>query len=182
MSEVNRYNHEFRGMIERPKGQFVLAADYANLKAERDALSAENVALKEFFSVGISAAFEGCDWYGDDIQGKALELGLIREEKYDHETHAESVFNPEDFQQGDAVFTINETPATEAYLNSVRDDVIKQLHSEQKEWALVTWQYDSLDALKRAAVRHGDSELSGVIFMLDRIEGFATQLRAGEPS
>lgn len=28
MSEVTHYNYEFRGMIERPDGQFVFAADY----------------------------------------------------------------------------------------------------------------------------------------------------------
>lgn len=92
----------------------------AELKAQRDALAAEFAALKEFFSVGVGAAFEGCDWFGDDIQGKALELGLIREEVYSKESHFDSVFNPEDFEDGDVVFTINKTPATDAYLNSVR--------------------------------------------------------------
>lgn len=71
------------------------------------------------------------------------------------------------------------TPATDAILNEVRAGLVAALHKEQLEWALVTWQYNNFDALKRAALRYGDSELSGVIFMLDRIEGFAAQLRAG---
>lgn len=46
MNKVKRFNSEFRGMIEHPEGQFVFAADFYELKAERDALAAENVALR----------------------------------------------------------------------------------------------------------------------------------------
>lgn len=163
MSEVKRYNHVFRGMIERPKGQFVLAADYIALKEQFDfkqnlteqvvvlqkqcdAMAAENAAMSRYFSASAGAVDNWNSWADTE----------------------------------DKLSCAPEIPATDAYLNSVRADVIKQLHSEQKEWALHTWQYDNFDALKRAAVRHGDSELSGVIFMLDRIEGFAAQLRAGK--
>jgi glutamine synthetase type III len=139
MSEVKRFKPVINSTPYKPyayceeneDGIYVRIDDYEAIKAERDALAAENGAMRELIG---ATGFK------------------------------------------------SETPATDAYLNSVRAGVIKQLHSEQKEWALVTWQYDSFDALKRAAVRHGDSELSGVIFMLDRIEGFAAQLRAGEPS
>ena len=69
--------------------------------------------------------------------------------------------------------------SVESYLNEVRADAVTALHREQLGWALVTWQYDNFDALKRAALRYGDSELSGVIFMLERIEEFSAQFRAG---
>lgn len=175
MSEVKRYNviadKYGDGKVEESEsGSVVFYEDYAalkerfdfkqnlteqivELKAQRDALAAENAAMKEL-----------AKGYADLADSRLSDITA----------NCESDCRRECYE------ACNKIPATDAYLNSVRADVIKQLHSEQKEWALVTWQYDSFDALKRAAVRHGDSELSGVIFMLDRIEGFAAQLRAGK--
>lgn len=135
----------------------------AELKAQRDALAAENATLK--------ILAEACSREYESPKTESCE-------------DDEKVAFPED--ECNITFGMirssNRTPATDAYLNSVRAEIVKELYSEQKEWALHTWQYDNFEALKRAAVRHGDSELSGVIFMLDRIEGFAAKLRAGEPS
>lgn len=49
MNKVKRFNSEFRGMIERPDGHFVFAADYYATKADRDALASENSALSRYF-------------------------------------------------------------------------------------------------------------------------------------
>lgn len=89
---------------------------------ERDALAAENAALKVFFETGINASFEGCDFFGDHMQSRALELGLILEEVYCKDHHENMVVDPSGLEDGDTVYFINKTPATDAYLNSVRAD------------------------------------------------------------
>lgn len=160
---MNITEHEMRGLITgkaMPADIFVgeslaayLVRKFAVLQKERDALAVLAEERRQFIVNGVEMG----DILFPAIDGDPA-IGI----------HERCLLKPKF--------------AYDAYLNSVRADVIKQLHSEQKEWALVTWQYDSFDALKRAAVRHGDSELSGVIFMLDRIEGFAAQIRAGEPS
>lgn len=163
MSEVKRFKPVINSAPYKPyayceeneEGIYVRIFDYEALKAERDTLAAENAARGEIIE-RLMGQYSAADYHA-----------------------VQNSLNPAQSLLYDAMQVLKQ-PATDAYLNSVRDDVIKQLHSEQKEWALVTWQYDSFDALKRAAVRHGDSELSGVIFMLDRIEGFAAQLRAGK--
>lgn len=165
MSEVKRWSVESDEHslwnVESAEGEFVTYEDYAALKEQFD--------FKQNLTEQVVALQKQCDALA--AENVALK-GHIDDECY--------IANPTGMDYIGAYASSVETPATDAYLNSLRDDVIKQLHSEQKEWALVTWQYDSFDALKRAAVRHGDSELSGVIFMLDRIEGFAAQLRAGK--
>jgi hypothetical protein len=147
-----------------------LATQLLANQEQRDGLAAENAALISAF-MPKEIPTEATDNFSD--------TAVLRIDG--DEFHSwQWVDNQDEVIRGVLNFFKPKTPTTDAYLNSVRADVIKQLHSEQKEWALVTWQYDSFDALKRAAVRHGDSELSGVIFMLDRIEGFASQLRAGK--
>ena len=163
----------------------------AELNAQRDALAAEKnwwkpeycpVTSRPFFLWIVHPSGGMVPTYGGPYDSYTIPTvdsdGEFCCERYDHDEGAWV-----DAESLSVRLTDDREPALDdAYLNSVRADVIKQLHSEQKEWALHTWQYDNFDALKRAAVRHGDSELSGVIFMLDRIEGFAAQLRAGEPS
>lgn len=170
MSNVKRYEMEKEYSldivvvpVEESDGTFVHYEDYAELKAQRDALGAENAVMLELLT-DISEQYQ-------EVQTESEENAAVIDLDYISEVNT---YVSRDVD-GENPFT-----ATDTYLNSVRADVIKQLHSEQKEWALHTWQYDNFDALKRAAVRHGDSELSGVIFMLDRIEGFAAQLRAGK--
>ncbi|MGC0863540.1 hypothetical protein [Pantoea agglomerans] len=157
---------------DSPKDVFekVIKPMLINLKKERSQLATENAALLIRLRNII------------DIVSKADNRYCMCGESMDSHSlgGCGSPIGTLDYHFGKLTDKNPETPATDDYLNTVRAGVIKQLHSEQKEWALVTWQYDSFDALKRAAVRHGDSELSGVIFMLDRIEGFAAQLRAGK--
>lgn len=93
--------------------------------AERDALATENAALKGFFETGINASFEGCDFFGDHMQSRAMELGLVREEPYCKDQHENLVINACDFEDGDPVYFINETPATDAYLNAVRAEGVE---------------------------------------------------------
>ncbi len=102
----------------------LLVTENATLKQKLDALAAENAALKGFFEEGINASFEGCDFFGDHMQSRALELGLIREEIYCKDQHENMVVDPSYLEDGDPVYFINETPATDAYLNSVRADAV----------------------------------------------------------
>lgn len=45
MNKVKRFNSEFRGMIERPGGQFVLASEYDKIKLKLEAM--ESVKLPQ---------------------------------------------------------------------------------------------------------------------------------------
>lgn len=125
MSEIKRYDArcEYAGedeMVEHADGNYVSYAGYAALQQKLDAVVAENIALKGFFETGIGASFEGCDFFGDHMQSRALELGLVRQEVYRQDQHENMVVNACDFEDGDTVYFINETPATEAILNAVR--------------------------------------------------------------
>lgn len=86
MSEVKRYG--YLGIVEEEDGEVVKWEDYADLKAQRDALAAENAALKDFADKCDKAVVNWNSW------ADALD-------KIAHKT---------------------ETPATDAYLNSVRAD------------------------------------------------------------
>jgi hypothetical protein len=132
-------------------GTFVRLEDYAALQQKLDAVLAK----------GMDLAQEAAHVYAEYNKEMAPDVacdGQTIQEFYD---------------------LANGWSSVESYLNEVRADAVTALHREQLGWALVTWQYDNFDALKRAALRYGDSELSGVIFMLDRIEEFSAQLRAG---
>lgn len=52
-------------------------------------LSARGRSLKEFFNTAMHVSFDGDDWGGDDIQTKAVELGLARREPFDPGKHGE---------------------------------------------------------------------------------------------
>lgn len=135
---------------------------------ERDALAAENAALKAFFETGINASFEGCDFFGDHMQSRALELGLIREEFYCKDQHENMVVDPSDLEDGDTVYFINETPATDAYLNSVRAEGVEMLAEHH------------LQKAERYSAGGNVADSKARITMYNITEDFAAQLRAGE--
>ncbi len=142
MSEVKRYDvnivHEHSddpevSMSQSLKGEWIHYEDYAALQQKLDAVLAENVALKGFFEAGINASFEGCDFFGDQMQALALQLGLIREESYRQDEHENMVVNSCGFEDGDTVYFINETPATDTLLNAVRAEAREQA-AEKAPW------------------------------------------------
>lgn len=135
MSEVTRYDlNEDVGTGElfispvpqSMEGQYVSYQDYTELKAQRDALAAENARMKK----AIKRIFP---------EGVADEKGGIGFSDAAKECYASAT----------------ETPATDAYLNSVRADGVEMAAS---------------DLFESTAIGHG------------MLMAFAAQLRAGEPS
>lgn len=118
--------------------------DYTKLKAERDALAAENLALKSAVDE-VSKSAEDCEFNGG-------------EQRY--------VVLPDSF---DALTDLlEETPATESYLNSVRAEG-------------VDFVAEAIGA-KCAELKIGSKDwkaLKSIVFVLG---GFSSKLRAGEPS
>lgn len=109
MSEVKRYG--YLGIVEEEDGEVVKWEDYAALKAERDAMAAENaIMLKlltdisenhvEYFSEGESGMFAG------------VPLDYVSEINM----HVSRDVNAE-----------NPFPATDAFLNSVRAEGLEML-------------------------------------------------------
>ncbi|MGC0872691.1 hypothetical protein WKG92_07310 [Pantoea agglomerans] len=99
MSEVKRYG--YLGIVEEEDGEVVKWEDYAALKAERDALAAESAARGEII---------------ERLIGQFSAAGY----------HAiQNSLNPAQSLLYDAMQVLKQ-PATEAYLNSVRADVIPE--------------------------------------------------------
>lgn len=119
----------------------------AELKAQRDALADENAALKDYLKECSVVQGEG-NWTSDAEKSVYVPA---------------SEWNPL-------------TPATDAYLNSVRADAVQAL-----------WD-DSLNDVGRVLgeIRAYDdaSEAGGIVHdeIKERVDEFLTQLRAGEPS
>jgi len=132
---------------------------------QRDTLATENAALKGFFETGINASFEGCDFFGDHMQSRAMELGLVREEPYCKDQHENLVINACDFEDGDPVYFINETPATDAYLNAVRADGVDYVA-------------EAIGA-KCAELKFGSKDWKALKSVVFTLTSFAAQLRAG---
>ncbi|WP_293770782.1 hypothetical protein [uncultured Pantoea sp.] len=138
MSEIKRLEMDHKGLpFVDDNGVYVLYEDYAELKAQRDALAAENDSLMKFCK---NAAFDA------DYES---ELGMER---------------------GGFTDAINDikTPATDAYLNSVRAEGVKILADRMQQ---------TIDNAKLNSDEIG--ALAGAIFTGAAI---ADQLRAGEPS
>jgi hypothetical protein len=91
---------EISSKMEAAKRRIDLLAQ--QLEAER----AKVANLSALFREGIGISFDGGDWCGSDIQDKAEELGLIREEKYDPEKH--SALGSFDGDSGDSIYIIND--------------------------------------------------------------------------
>lgn len=126
-------------------GEYVRAEHYAELKAQRDALADENAALKSAIAIAKEGLQEHYDTDGVDSQD------------------SEGNFVDACIRLCDAQSTIEKlenipTPATDAWLNSVRAEGVQ---------------------LFAAAVQGGCAVGDRV---KDLADSFAAQLRAGEPS
>jgi len=113
MGEVKRYGHEqYNGRIwfeERDDGKFCSFDDYATLKAERDALAAEVCAIREQVEDVYAAGYR--HGHLNTVDGIA------------YATPVEGGFYHNALQ---AMLKV-ETPATDAYLNSVRAEGVEIL-------------------------------------------------------
>lgn len=102
MGDVKRYMHsDQRGAIEVHRGKYILFEDYITLKAERDALAAENLALKEFGDT-LNDMHNNLNGEGTGIQGRA-------------EVACQQVALEAALEEFDAI----QTPATDAYANQL---------------------------------------------------------------
>lgn len=101
-----------------------LATELLKFQEQRDALAAENAGMDRFVDSLLSIAWQGGSADGSDIQELALKHGLIRQESYCADSHENLVEDAGNFEEGDEVYFRVETPATTAYLNSVRAEVI----------------------------------------------------------
>lgn len=76
-------------------------------------LAAENVGMDGFVEEMLAIAWQGGSADGSDIQGLALKHGLVRQEVYCADKHENCVYDPGNFDDGDAVYFRTETPATD---------------------------------------------------------------------
>lgn len=133
MSEVKRYMHsDQRGSVEVVRGKYVLYEDYTELKAQRDALAAENASLAEFIK-------KDCCVYRSGM--------VVNAEAY-----------------------LPDTPATDAYLNSVRAEAVQELADAWYAIANETSEGVSISDSTRLKYRQ----------RADDAADFAAQLRAGK--
>ncbi|PLD67590.1 hypothetical protein [Klebsiella quasipneumoniae] len=85
-----------------------------NVLADQNAqLAAENVCMDGFVEEMLAIAWQGGSADGSDIQELALKHGLIRQEVYCSDEHENCVYDPGNFEDGDAVYFRTETPATD---------------------------------------------------------------------
>lgn len=171
MSEVRRYSPGyqdnycdggFEDCKETDDGELVSYQDYVELKAQCDALAAENASIKE--SVAMHAAgFKICP----------------------------ACSHQDECETDDIVWMVKETPATDAYLNSVRAEGIHFAANR----ILAAWDAGFIDDSPAQVHDITGAVLSALEFLPDASpgefkrdfadeirSGIASQLRAGEPS
>ncbi|WP_369163448.1 hypothetical protein [Klebsiella variicola] len=98
-------------------------------------LAAENVCMNGFVEEMLAIVWQGGSTDGSDIQELALKHGLIRQEVYCADKHENCVYDPGNFDDGDAVYFRTEPPATdrivaEAEARGVEKakEIVRQFH------------------------------------------------------
>lgn len=92
-----------------------------NVLADQNAqLAAENVCMDGFVEEMLAIAWQGGSADGSDIQELALKHGLIRQEVYCSDEHENCVYDPGNFEDGDAVYFRTETPATDRIVAGIK--------------------------------------------------------------
>jgi hypothetical protein len=111
-----------------------ISEQVAELKAQRDALAAENAGLNAFIDSLLSIAWQGGSADGADIQELALKHSLLRQEVYSADVHENLVDDPGNFEDGDPVYFRVETTAHQTFLAEVRaqgvDMMVEQCESD----------------------------------------------------
>lgn len=117
----------------------VLATDYQKLKDEFEQLAAENVSMDGFVEEMLAIAWQGGCADGSDIQELTLKHGLIRQEVYCADEHENCVYDPGNFDDGDAVYFRTGTPATDRIVSGIKADGVDEFAAYQRaiteEWA-----------------------------------------------
>ncbi|HDY8868359.1 TPA: hypothetical protein RRI26_001424 [Klebsiella pneumoniae] len=83
-------------------------------------MAAENVGMDGFVEEMLAIAWQGGSADGSDIQEIALKHGLIRQEVYCADKHENCVYDPGNFDDGDAVYFRTETPATDRIVAGIK--------------------------------------------------------------
>ncbi len=122
MSNVDRYKIDAEGyMIDSPNGQWVDYEDYAELQQKLNAMAAENAALKQVF-VTKEFSTEVTDVFSD--------TAVLKIDGDEHHCH-QWVDNDSDVIRTvlTSIKSENPTPATDAYMNSVRAEGVDLVKS-----------------------------------------------------
>lgn len=129
MSEVKRFTlvsskHFGCAVVEDKNGVYTLHSDYAELKAQRDALAAENAALKSAISYVCDT--DNLPDYQYDGMGCGIEDRGIAD-RYEAARYGWDEAMERIYSEVISFTEDTETPATDAYLNSVRADAIESV-------------------------------------------------------
>lgn len=89
-------------------------------------LAAENVGMDGFVEEMLAIAWQGGSADGSDIQEIALKHALIRQEVYCADKHENCVYDPGNFDDGDAVYFRAETPATGRIVAGIKADGVEE--------------------------------------------------------
>ncbi|MCW9452164.1 hypothetical protein [Klebsiella michiganensis] len=89
-------------------------------------LAAENVGMDGFVEEVLAIAWQGGSTDGSDIQELALKHGLIRQEVYCADKHENCVYDPGNFDDGDAVYFRTETPSTDRIVAGIKADGVEE--------------------------------------------------------
>ena len=89
-------------------------------------LAAENVCMYGFVEEMLAIAWQGGSADGSDIQELALKHGLIRQEVYCADEHENCVYDPGNFEDGDAVYFRTETTATDRIVAGIKADEVDE--------------------------------------------------------
>lgn len=135
-------------------GEYVRAEDYAELKAQCDALAAENVALKSAISY-VCDTDNQPDYQYDGMGCGIEDRGII--DRYEAARYGWDEALERMYSEVIPCASDIETPATEAHLNSVRAEGVEMLA-------------DKFTSIKTMATGHIANEM----------RAFAAQLRAGK--
>ncbi|HBY8809049.1 hypothetical protein [Klebsiella pneumoniae] len=116
-------------------------------------LAAENVGIDGFVEDMLAIAWQGGSADGSDIQEIALRYGLIQLEVYCADKHENCVYDPGNFDDGDAVYFRTETPATDRIVAGIKADGVEEWVSSRGG----RWNGTTEEALKFAKqLREGD--------------------------
>ena len=92
-------------------------------------LAAESVGIDGFVEDMLAIAWQGGSADGSDIQEIALRYGLIQLEVYCADKHENCVYDPGNFDDGDAVYFRTETPATDRIVAGIKADGVEEFAS-----------------------------------------------------
>ncbi|MEA4523632.1 hypothetical protein VBR00_11570 [Klebsiella pneumoniae] len=149
--------------------------EFLKLAKAYQQLAAENVGMDGFVEEMLAIAWQGGSADGSDIQELALKHGLIRQEVYCADKHENCVYDPGNFDDGDAVYFRTETPATDRIVAGIKADAITASLDACSDYLETDCVMDRLDI----SYEEAEKRTSGAIEFHDAMVNFANQLREG---